>query len=136
MAHKVRTRTTPAERQAQAAALHASITEQVTALRDTEQWERFLTLARSFHSYSLNNVLLIAAQRPTATAVAGFKQWQAKGRQVRTGEKALKIFGYATKKITEEDPATGQELERTTTYYPVLSVFDIAQPDPIDGTED
>ena len=61
---------------------------------------RFLQFVRSFHSYSLNNLILIMAQRPNATPVAGFRQWHAKGRQVRKGEKSIKIFGYAEKKIT------------------------------------
>ena len=39
-----------------------------------------------FHRYSVNNICLIAAQRPTATRVAGFHAWRALGRFVRKGE--------------------------------------------------
>ena len=70
---------TPDEMRAQAEALHASITAQVEQLRDSDQWARFLRFAGSFHQYSLNNVLLILAQHPNATAVAGFRAWQNKG---------------------------------------------------------
>ncbi|WP_295122444.1 ArdC-like ssDNA-binding domain-containing protein [uncultured Leifsonia sp.] len=129
------TRRTPEERKAQAEALHASIADQVQQLTDSDQWRKFLDFTRSFHTYSLNNLLLILSQRPDASAVAGFRQWQAKGRQVRRGEKAIKIFGYSTKKITEEDPETGDEVEKRLTRFPVLSVFDIDQTDPIDGAE-
>ncbi|WP_431198095.1 ArdC family protein [Leifsonia xyli] len=51
--------------------------------------------------------------------VAGFRQWQAKGRQVRKGETSIKIFGYSTKtaKRTDEDNLIDEE-ERTVHYCP------------------
>lgn len=128
-----RARRSPEERAAEAQALHDTLAAQIEALTDSEAWSRFLAFATSFHAYSLNNLLLILAQRPDATQVAGFRQWQAKGRQVRKGERAIKIRGYSTKKTTEEDPDTGDEVERTLARFPILSVFDIAQTDPIQG---
>jgi hypothetical protein len=92
MGRKIITRSTE-ERQAEAEALHASIVKQVQQLADNGQWRAFLELARSFHNYSLNNLLLILAQKPDATMVAGFRQWQTKGRQVHKGEKSIKFFG-------------------------------------------
>lgn len=126
------TKKTAEDRRAEAEALHESIAAQVETLRDSDAWRAFLDFARSFHRYSLNNLLLILSQRPTATRVAGFRQWQAKGRQVRKGEKGLRIFGYAQKKVT--DAETGEE--EKVTYFPMLSVFDIDQTDPIEGTDD
>ena len=125
------------DRQAEAEALHASIVEQVQQLADSGQWRAFLQFARSFHHYSLNNLLLILAQNPVATMVAGFRQWQAKGRQVRKGEKSIKIFGYREKKTDRDDDAeeATEDGKRVMRYFPTLSVFDIAQTDPIDGTE-
>ncbi|MGO4594878.1 ArdC family protein [Leifsonia sp. 2TAF2] len=125
---------TAEERKAQAEALHASIVDQVQQLADTGQWRRFLDFARSFHTYSLNNLLLILGRHPDATMVAGFRQWQTKGRQVRKGEHAINIFGYSSEKTTSTDvgPDADPE-ERTVHYFPVLSVFDISQTDPIDG---
>ena len=73
--------------------------------------------------------MLIAAQCPHATHVAGYRKWQQLGRQVRKGEKAIKILGYSTKKITKTDPETGEEVEDRLMRYPVLSVFDISQTD-------
>lgn len=130
-----RARKSPEERAAEAEALHDTLTAQIEALTDSEAWARFLAFAASFHAYSLKNLLLILAQRPDATQVAGFRQWQAKGRQVRKGERAIKIRGYSTKKTTEEDPATGDEVERTLARFPILSVFDITQTDPIQDVE-
>ena len=123
-----------AERQAEAEALHASIVEQVQRLVDSGQWRAFLEFARSFHNYSLNNLLLILAQNPDATLVAGFRQWQAKGRQVRKGEKSIKILGYREKKTeTAADDETSTEEGRVVRYFPTVSVFDIAQTDPVEG---
>jgi hypothetical protein len=45
----------------------------------------------------------VLAQRPDAERVAGFRKWQPLGRQVRKGEKPLRIFGYSIKKVTEQD---------------------------------
>lgn len=52
--------------------LHAQLAEQVANLGSVEAWQRWLSLARSLHSYSFSNVLLINAQCPGATMVAGF----------------------------------------------------------------
>jgi len=129
-----RTKKSPEQRKAEAEALHARLVEQVEALASSDAWEKFLTFAQSFHTYSLNNVLLILSQRPDASRVAGFRQWQAKGRQVRKGQKGIKILGYSTKEITVEDD-NGDETERRTARFPILTVFDISQTDPSEGAE-
>ena len=64
------------------AALHDRLAEQVAALRTGQDWQRWLTVAARFHTYSLNNTLLILAQRPDATQVAGYEAWKTLGRQV------------------------------------------------------
>src|SRR5664280_297758 len=73
-------------------ALHGQLAEQVAALRTGEDWRRWLEVAGRFHRYSFNNTLLIAGQRPDATAVAGYEAWKAMGRQVTKGEKGLRIL--------------------------------------------
>jgi len=131
---------TPEQRQAEAEALHESIATQVEALADSEQWARFLAFAGAFHAYSLGNLLLILSQRPDATHVAGFRKWQSLGRQVRKGEKAVKIFGYRERKLTEdeldEETRKLDPSKQVVRYFPILSVFDIAQTDLMDGAED
>ena len=67
MARKIRTTKSPEERRAEAEGLHATIAEQVEELRSSEAWTRFLTFAQAFHRYSINNLLLILAQKPEAT---------------------------------------------------------------------
>jgi len=123
------------EQRARADALHNSISEQVEQLKNSEKWRAFLDFAAAFHSYSLNNLLLILAQKPDASQVAGFRKWQQLGRQVRKGETGIRIFGYSTKKITEENDKN-EELERQIVRYPILTVFDIGQTDLIDSAED
>ncbi|MFP3467592.1 ArdC-like ssDNA-binding domain-containing protein [Leifsonia sp. SIMBA_070] len=122
------------EQKARAEALHNSISEQVEQLKNSEKWRAFLDFASAFHAYSLNNLLLILAQKPDATQVAGFRKWQKLGRQVRKGETGIRIFGYSTKKVTDEDD-TGEEQERRIVRYPILTVFDISQTDPLDEAE-
>lgn len=130
-----RPRKSTEQRQAEAKALHDTLTAQVEQLTESGEWLRFLTFLGSFHKYSLTNVLLILAQRPGASLVAGFRQWQAKGRQVRKGERAIKIRGFSAKKVTETDEETGDETERLLRRFPILSVFDIDQTDPIEGAD-
>lgn len=142
MASKVKTTKTPEQRRAEADVLHESIAQQVEALRDSDAWQRFLEFAQAFHSYSLNNVLLILSQMPSATRVAGFRKWQQLGRQVRKGSKSIKIFGFRERKAkADEEDAEGtlDQLdtgERVVRYFPMLSVFDMSQTDPTDEWED
>lgn len=110
--------------------LQATIADKVQGLTATDQWAQFLQQAAAFHSYSFTNVLLIVAQHPTATAVAGYNQWLERGRHVRAGEKAVRIYGFSSKKITEEDPTTGDEVTRKAVRFPILSVFAEDQTDP------
>lgn len=74
------------------AELHRQLAEKVEALTTSEDWAAMLATSAKFHRYSPNNVLLMLAQRPQATGVAGFKAWQGMGRQVRKGEKGIAIL--------------------------------------------
>lgn len=64
----------------------------VAAIHDSDAFRRYLDLQARFHQYSYGNVLLILAQQPEATRVAGYRAWQALGRQVRRGERGIKIL--------------------------------------------
>jgi hypothetical protein len=55
----------------------------------TEQPESFI---RCNKGASLGNTLLIAAQCPDATCVAGNAAWRTAGRQVRKGERGIVIL--------------------------------------------
>jgi len=56
----------------------------------------------------LGNLLLIGAQAPQATRVAGFRTWQSLGRQVRKGERGIAILApctYRPKTTDRAEPA-------------------------------
>lgn len=112
--------------------LHQQLTEQVENLRTSEGWQRYLKAATTFHTYSLNNLLLIFLQCPQASAVAGYRAWQKKGRQVRKGEKGIRILGgrAVTLKDDEGNEVTDDQgrPQRRMMYFPT-SVFDISQTD-------
>ena len=135
MGKKIKNTKTPEQRRAEAEALQGSIAEQVEELRNTDQWKKMLDYAQKFHAYSINNLLLIMAQMETATQVAGYRKWQSLGRQVRKGERGIRIFGSGEKKITEEDE-NGEEVTRRRRIFFPVSVFDISQTDKMEGTED
>ncbi|HPV81112.1 MAG TPA: ArdC family protein, partial [Dermatophilaceae bacterium] len=67
-----------------------------------------------------NNTIMIWAQRPDATLVAGYRAWQAKGRQVRRGETAIKVYGPVTMREPELDP--GGKSVRGPDGKPVMQV--------------
>lgn len=128
---------TPEQKRAEMEELHNTLTAAVEQLRDSETWTAYLRFARSFHRYSFANLLLIWAQNPEATQVAGYRAWQAKGRQVRKGERGIRIYGTGTVKVAADDEDNGEEVEngRRRVFFPV-SVFDIAQTEVIEGHED
>lgn len=97
-----------------------------------------------FHTYSVNNQVLIYTQKPGATLVAGFNKWRDQfGRSVIKGEKGIKIIVPTPykKKIEEPklDPDTklpmlddnGNEItvekEISVPRFKVVSVFDVSQ---------
>jgi N-terminal domain of anti-restriction factor ArdC len=97
-------------------------------LTTSDGWKQMLRMASHLHTYSLRNQLLIAAQMPTATAVAGYRQWQRLGRQVRKGSEAIWVLGPVTYKSGEEvNEATGEShpLYQLRGFKP-LAVFDIS----------
>jgi DNA primase len=90
-------------------ALHDRLTEQVRALRSGEDWTRWLDVASRFHAYSFNNTLLILAQRPEATAVAGYRAWQSMQRQVDKGEKGIQILAPILSRAAHGDPSPAED---------------------------
>ncbi len=89
-------------------------------------YQAYLKTMARFHRYSFSNSMLIHAQNPDATRVAGYRTWQSLGRQVRTGEKAIKIFVPFRKK--REDAETGEDAYRVTGFG-LGNVFDVSSTD-------
>ena len=113
-------------------------------LFESDRYRNYLTTMSRFHKYSLNTVMLIHAQRPDATLVAGFSKWKNSfGRHVKKGEKGIQILAPTPYKIKVDkeklDPDTKlpmlddegkpitEEKEVTIPMFKVVSVFDVAQ---------
>jgi antirestriction protein ArdC len=98
---------------------------QTEALASSDGWQRWLKFAASFRTYSLGNQLLIQAQRPEATYVAGFATWRTLGRTVKKGEHGIAILAPMVRKVAS-DEADG-EPRRSLSGFRVVFVFDISQ---------
>ncbi len=102
----------------------------IAAILDDAGFARYLRTMARFHQYSARNVALIHAQRPDATRVAGYRAWQALGRQVRKGERGIRIIAPYRRVLTEGDdegdPGAGGAL---VTGFGVATVFDLGQTD-------
>lgn len=122
----------------------AGIEKGIMELFESDRYRNYLTTMSRFHKYSLNNVMLIHAQRPDATLVAGFSKWKNSfGRHVKKGEKGIQILAPTPYKIKVDkeklDPDTKlpmlddegkpitEEKEVTIPMFKVVSVFDVAQ---------
>jgi antirestriction protein ArdC len=107
--------------------LVAAVEQLVTGV----DWLSFLDTARTFRAYSLNNVLLIFAQRPDATRVAGYQAWRSLGRQVRRGEQGIAILVPCTYRhdsdTSDAEPEPGTR--RVLRGFKVAHVFDVSQTD-------
>lgn len=119
----------------------------------SDKYKELLKTFDKFHEYSLNNSILILLQQPHASYVASYTSWKNDfNRQVRKGEKAIKILCPIPHKIREVreklDPVTLQPIlkpdgtpetevreTKQVTSFKVGSTFDISQTYPIDGKE-
>jgi len=105
----------------------ATLEQGIAAVLDGDGFARYLAALARFHMYSPNNVALIHAQCPAATRVAGYRAWQALGRQVKKGERGIRIVVPHRARIApaEDD---GQEQE-SVTGWGIGYVWDVAQTD-------
>ena len=148
-----RTKATPQEAQERARekvreAL-ALLEDGIATILDGEGFASYLRCLSRFHRYSVSNVALILMQRPDATRVAGYKAWQALGRQVRKGEKGIAILVPYVNQVREAEggePAhnahnaqnspeaapggrEATDTARVVSRFGVGHVFDLAQTD-------
>ncbi len=101
-----------------------ALAEGIQMLTDSDRWQAHLDVQGRFHHYSFNNTLLIAAQNPDATRVAGFATWKSMGRSVVKGERAIWILAPMVGRRTEI--AEGEERRPIYGFRPV-AVFDVTQ---------
>lgn len=128
---------TAEQRHAEVAELIAKRDAMVEQLRTEGGWRQFLSAVVPLRRLSWGNLLLVLAARPGATEVWGWKQWIERGRKVRPEEAKnwIGILAPWTKRWTEVDPVTGDEVERARHTFFRVRVYDISQTDPIEGAE-
>jgi hypothetical protein len=134
-----------AKRQEEIDRLNARLVDGVKEVAQSgrpDVWKEYLRFAARFTTYSARNQMLIYLQNPKASLVAGYRHWQSEGRQVRKGEKGLRIFAPMTRKAPHGPD--GQIIDRDqldqyskdeVVWKPVMfgvkpiSVFDVSQTD-------
>ena len=113
----------------------------IQELFESERYKAYLTSMAKFHSYSFNNTLLIAMQG--GQLVAGYNKWRDDfHRNVKRGEKGIKILAPAPYKVKKEVPKLdeqGQPMmekdgkpltevqEKQVPAFKIVSVFDVSQ---------
>jgi len=93
----------------------------------SEELTRYLAMLARFHTYSFGNVMLILAQRPDATHVAGFHTWRQMGRFVKKGEKGIAIIAPMVLRAKEDTP--DEQDAKPILRFRAVHVFDVAQTD-------
>lgn len=134
----------PAQKKTQTQQIVEQLEQGVSEVFESEPYKQYLQVMSKFHSYSYNNILLIAMQCPSATMVAGYESWQRLfKRHVCKNEKAIKILAPCPYKRTilqdVTDPITHQPIrdaqgnivkEKVQIMVPAfrpVSVFDVSQ---------
>jgi len=107
-----------------------ALEELVTALENghSETLTAYLKTMSLFSKYSLNNLFLIARQRPEARRVAGFQTWRKLGRYVRKGEKGIAIIAPLVRRKSDEESQPPDD-ERVIAGFKVAHVFSEEQTD-------
>ena len=102
------------------------LAQQTDQARMSAEMLRYLDAFSRFHRYSLYNTWLILMNRPGATHVAGFRQWNSFNRFVRKGESGIPILAPIWVKQEAEDK---EDVRLALRGFKVVYVFDISQTD-------
>ena len=105
-------------------------------LLTSDGWRRWVRARAVFHSYSLQNTLLLAyqcaARGITPTRVGGFRAWLKLGRCVRKGEIALWVMAPMPIKQRDRDP---EEPDKERPFFRSVPVFELSQTEVLPGVE-
>ena len=110
-------------------------------LFESRRFQAYLDTMARFHNYSFNNTILIAMQG--GQLVAGYNKWRDEfHRNVKKGEKGIKIFAPAPYKVKKEVPKLDEQgqpvrdkdgtpvteqKEIQVPAFKIVSVFDVSQ---------
>ena len=116
-------------REQRLAEAHATLAAGLAGVReDPASLAAFLAFSARFRTYSARNQMLVFVQRPTARFCKGFRAWQAEGRQVRKGERGIKILAPCLRRPTADEIAGGADPDRRVVYgYRTTTTFDYEQ---------
>ncbi len=111
------------------------LNESVSQIFSSEYYlKTYLSTYAKFHRYSINNIIWIMMQRPDATQVASFIDWDKKfHRKVKKGSKGIKVLVPIKKKFSIEEEILQEDGSTTTSnkdfeklYFTTGNVFDIS----------
>jgi hypothetical protein len=99
-------------------AAQAKLAAAVADIQSGQDWKDYLAMQSKLHSYSANNVILLALQHraafeegrvstPVPSYVAGFRTWRALGRTVEKGQKGYTILAPLRHTVREARDADG-----------------------------
>jgi len=110
-------------------AAHQALSDAIANVITSEDWQQLLRISQSFHRYSPNNQLLLAAQGAEGL-VASFNTWKqipaVDGHvcRVRKGETAMRVYAPIRTTRREVDQETGDEIvERSVVRFKLVPVF-------------
>lgn len=148
-------KSTPSDAKSEVERLSKQLNEKMSELRTSDGYQQYLQMQARFPHYSLNNCLLIMAQKPDAQHVAGYTVWSSLGRHVNPGEHGIRIMAPRTYKrcLTSSDSVSAnptesvsnphtantadspspsnsppdQNQQKVHLYFRPISVFDVSQ---------
>lgn len=95
----------------------------------SEALTAYLKTMALFSKYSLNNLFLIARQRPDARRVAGYQTWRKLGRFVRKGEKGIVIIAPLIRRKSEVESLEPADEQSVVSGFKPAHVFSEEQTD-------
>lgn len=148
-------KSTPSDTKSEVDRLSKQLSEKMDELRTSDGYRQYLQMQAKFPHYSLNNCLLIMAQKPDAQHVAGYTVWSSLGRHVNPGEHGIRIMAPRTYKrsltssdsvsanptesasgshtagtansLTPSNSQPDQNQQKIYLYFRPISVFDVSQ---------
>lgn len=106
---------------------YQKLVEGIENIVSSGKYTEFLKFMKKFYHYSFNNRLLIYAQNPDATRVAGYCTWKELGRGVKSNPKKIFILKPMPYKIKKENKQMEDEDETLTLVkYSWTIVYDIS----------
>ncbi len=105
----------------------ALLKSSVQTLWESKPYQDYLKVMARFPTYSVRNTILIYAQKPEATFVAGYQTWQRLfSRHVKKGERGIRILApYTYQYETKDEQGEAKTIHKIA--FRTINVFDVSQ---------